>query len=90
MRDINAKFFKIFGIILLTSIVTYHLSGCAAWKFKKEELPVIPPTPDVVSENGMIVCAHPEAAKVGMEVLHICLTNVPSRQQHSIDPFFVP
>ncbi len=55
--------------VILIILVTWLFSGCAAWMFKREELPVIPATPEVVSEHGMIVCAHPNAAMVGMDVL---------------------
>jgi gamma-glutamyltranspeptidase/glutathione hydrolase len=61
--------FSFITLVIVFVLVVSLFSGCAAGIFKKEELPVIPPTPDVVSENGMIVCAHPEAAKVGMDVL---------------------
>jgi gamma-glutamyltranspeptidase/glutathione hydrolase len=57
-----------FGMLL--AVAAYLLGGCAAVKPQQEEqLPVVPPTPEVISENGMIVCAHPIAAQVGLDVM---------------------
>jgi gamma-glutamyltranspeptidase/glutathione hydrolase len=54
---------------LLTATTAILICSCAGFIFKKEEHPLIPPTPEVVSKHGMIVCAHPVAAQVGLEVL---------------------
>ena len=74
MKKIDLQQFRIFFRLLPTVIfiaaLAFLMGGCAALKLKKaEKLPVIPPTPEVVSATGMIVCAHPVAAEIGVEVL---------------------
>jgi len=54
-------------------VVVCYIIGCAGVKPKEEVEfpPVVPitPTQEVVSKNGMIVCAHPIAAQIGLQVL---------------------
>ena len=69
MRQFNNSILPILIVALLTVFVVVLFSSCAGFILKKEQLPAVLPTPEVVSKNGMIVCAHPVAAEVGLEVL---------------------
>jgi len=60
-------------VAMLYAVIISCIIGCAGVKPKEEVEypPVVPiaPTEAVVSHNGMIVCAHPIAAEVGLQVL---------------------
>jgi gamma-glutamyltranspeptidase/glutathione hydrolase len=67
LSNVKTLRFLVFALLVISTAVLF--SSCAGFIFRKEQLSVVPLTPEVVSKHGMIVCAHPVAAEVGLEVL---------------------
>jgi gamma-glutamyltranspeptidase/glutathione hydrolase len=59
---------RLVPLAILFAILVCTIVGCVVLR-PKGEVPTIPPTPEVISRTGMIVCAHPSAAEIGLQVM---------------------